>query len=181
MARGIFTKINENWTPITKVFTKIDSTWTPVQKVFTKIDSTWNQVFPAQAPVSCPVSDTYTLQPTSLFLDTAGTATAEFNTAQFQFANCIKEIRIVLTWTNTSLVNTTLSIRGRPSNTFYRDIDNINHEWDGRVIDHRIDTFNAASLTEFNNGSSIGFNIQLTSDPNFVSTVISNVQLKLTT
>ena len=181
MARGIFTKIDESWVPVRKVFTKVNADWQEVTEAYTKVNADWQQVFPATVPVACPVPGGYTLAPTSLFLDTAGTAFAEFDTTPFQFTNCIKEIRIVLTWTNTSLINTTLSIRGRPTNTFYRDIDNLNREFDGRTIFHRIDTFNASSLTEFNSGSSIGFNIQLTSDPNFVSTVISNVQLELTT
>ena len=147
-------------------------------KIYGKVNGSWREVYPGSGiPPDLPPGE-YTLGASSIFLDTSGVGFAEFVTDDYR--GRIIEIRCILSWTNTSLVNTTISTRGRPSNTFYRDIDNNNQEWNGRTISHRIDTFNASSLTEFNNGSAIGFNLELTSDPNFLSTVIHNVQLGLT-
>ena len=182
MARNIYTRIDDNWLPLKKVFTKVNADWQEVQKVFTKVDANWQQTFPAVGSGSCPAPGDYQLAATSLSLPThSQNGFAEFDTTPFQFSNCIKEISIILTWRNANLAISQIDVSGRPNNNFYREIENVLREWDGRVITHRIDTFDATSLTDFNSGAAIGFNLSSFYLGQEIGELVSNVQLKLVT
>ena len=70
-----------------------------------------------------------------------------------------------------------LSVSGRPNNNFYRNITGDN-TWSNRTINHRIDTFDATSITDFNSGAAIGYNFSHQSL--ILSSLMTNVKLGLT-
>ncbi len=142
---------------------------------YVKVFGQWRAVEDSNPP---PSPGDYVLGATSIFLGTNGTGYAEFDTTEYR--GSISEIRARLSWTDFALTDPTLNLSGRPSGNFYRNVANIDDEFNGRTIDHRIDTFDASSLTEFNSGAAIGFNITHPDGPSFISTVINNVQLRLT-
>ena len=180
-----FVKVFGTWKPpnpgdVNASYQKVFGTWranhpSDTNKKYVKVHGQWRATETSAPP---PGGGTYILAATSLFLGTTGTGHAEFNTTEYR--GSIIEIRARLTWTSFALTDPALSLTGRPSGNFYRSVSNIGDEFDGRTIDHRIDTFDPASLTEFNSGASIGFSIVHTNGPSFISTVINNVQLSLT-
>ena len=142
---------------------------------YVKVNGQWRATETSNPP---PSPGVYVLGATSIFLGTAGVGFAEFETTEYR--GSISEIRARLSWTDFALTDPDVSISGRPTSNFYRTVSNINDEFNGRTIDHRIDTFDAGSLTEFNSGAAIGFNLEHTNGPSFLSTVINNCQLTLT-
>jgi hypothetical protein len=152
---------NGAWVPLGTPHAYSNGAWHLVQKIHAYGHGAggwgWYEVWPGSTPPGPPPPGTYILSPSSSSIgDYSGYA--EFDTGNFQ--GYITEIRIRISWGGYGNFPKNINVNGRPSGTFYRDIYN-DTEWDGRTIDHRIDTFNAGSLTEFNNGSSIGFSVAL--------------------
>jgi len=176
-----YAKVSGVWRSLTGVgWIKNGGVWRSLDegasRQWMKVNGQW-RTFTGGAPGPGPTPGTYVLQATSISIGT--TAFAEFDTAVYR--GFISEIRIRLSWKSEfGIDNDDIQTSGRPSGTFYRTIANDNNEWDGRTIDHRIDTFNASSLTEFNNASAIGFNLTNTGPVGSVTRVISNIQLVLT-
>lgn len=168
-------KVAGVWQPLTNVYVRRTGAWTGVGNAWGNNNGTWNKWWPPGGEVG-PLPGTYVLTPTSLSLPSGDTGYAEFNTTSYR--GRITQISARLSWKSASEPNGGVSATGRPSGTFYRNIDNNSGEWANRTIDHRIDTFNATSLTQFNNGSAIGFTFSKLGLLNIASQ-LSYVQLKL--
>lgn len=146
----------------------------PVNRVWAHDGAQWTQIFPGEGDAGLPPGD-YILGATSLSIPTSTTGgLAEFNTVPYR--GRINAVRMRISWRSIPS-GSILSVRGRPVNTFYRNIT-LDNTWSNRTIDHRIDTFNATSLVEFNSGAAIGFNFSHNSL--ILSSIMTNVQLRLT-
>jgi len=140
---------------------------------YVKVFGQWRATETSNPP---PSPGEYILGATSLSIPTSTSGgLAEFNTAEYQ--GFISEIRMRISWRSIPS-GQNISVSGRPTSNFYRTITS-DTSWSNRTIDHRIDTFDAGSLTEFNNGSAIGFNFSNTGTL-ILSTMMTNVQLRLT-
>ncbi len=176
-----YAKVTGVWRSLTGVgWVKNGGVWRSLKEdsstQWMKVNGQW-RTFTGGAPGPGPTPGTYILQATSISIGT--TAFAEFDTTIYR--GFISEISIILSWRSEfGIDNDRINTSGRPSGTFYRTINNDGNEWDGRVITHRIDTFNVNSLTEFNNGTAIGYNLTNTGPVGSVTRVISNIQLVLT-
>ena len=152
----------------------------PVNRVWTHDGAQWVQIFPGEGSSELPAG-AYVIGATSQSLGTSS-GFAEFDTVPYR--GRITEIACRVSWKVYSFtVDFTMGVSGRPIGNFYRNIANNNREWDGRTIDHRIDTFDASSLTDFNTGAAIGFTYSAASSPSEgggISARISNTQLELT-
>jgi len=164
------------WKDLTELHIKHSGVWKPVTEGWAKNGGTWNQWWPVESGVT---PGTYILSPSSLYLPFGPSGYAEYSTGAFLGAN-ITGIWARISWrVATGLDNEALQVSGRPNSNFYRTINNDNNEWDGRTIDHRIDTFDATSLTDFSSGAAIGFGLQHVGPSNNLENTISNVQLVL--
>jgi hypothetical protein len=163
-----------NWNTVANAVHAWDgSDWdTTINKVHSWNGSEWQELWPLTVPPT-PSPGDHVLSPSSSSIgDYSGYA--EFNTEFYR--GYIDEIRIRISWGGYGNFPRQIDVSGRPSGNFYRDIYN-DTEWDGRTIDHRIDTFDASSLTEFNNGSAYGFSIALSGG---LIMEINSIQLVLT-
>lgn len=187
--RGIWVRVNGTYKrvdpsdPEAGIWVRVNGVWKTVEAGWVRVGSSWKQWYPVEdepiPPPSCPSPGQHTLQATSLSLPSSGSGSATFNTDAYQSSGCIKEIRMRVSWKSFITFAGGIRVSGRPNNNFYRDIDN-SGEWSGRTIDHRIDTFDATSLTDFNSGAATGFTFP-SLNASSVASQISNVQLVLTT
>lgn len=139
---------------------------------YVKVQGQWRAISTSNPP---PGPGDYVLGPTSINIPTSTTGGyASFNTTEYQGA--ISEIRMRISWRSIPQ-GSDLSVSGRPNNNFYRTIT-LDNSWSNRTIDHRIDTFDATSLTDFNSGAATGFNFS--HESLILSSIMTNVQLRLT-
>jgi hypothetical protein len=156
-------------------FVRVNGTWTRVEEAYVRADGSWKQFFgpeTVEPPPTKPPAGTYILPATALYLGSETNGYAEFNTEAYR--GYITQIRARVSWKYSGTFTSAWS--GRPNGNFYRNID---PDFGGQTIDHRIDTFDASSLTDFNSGAAIGFSFTKPSGTTW-STWISNVQLNLT-
>jgi len=136
-------------------YVKVAGSWQearPTPAKYVKVVGRWRGV--SDPPPVLPPG-TYTLSPTAQSIGQQ-TAYAEFNTVEYR--GRITAIWAVISWHGGALTDFSMSCSGRHNGNYYRQIDNNGGEWNGRTISHRIDSFDASSLTDFNNGNAIGFN-----------------------
>ena len=134
----------------------------------------WVQVWPGEGTEPLPPGD-YVLPATALSIPSSNTGgLAEFDTVPYR--GRINAVRMRISWRSIPS-GSNLSVSGRPNNNFYRNIT-LDNTWSNRTIDHRIDTFDATSITDFNSGAAIGFNFSHTNL--LLSSIMTNVQLRLT-
>ena len=125
-----------------------------VNRVWVHDGQQWTQIFPGEGDVDLPPGD-YLLGPTSQFLGTP-TGFSDYDTTPFR--GRITEIRARVSWRPNAICipGLVFGTSGRPNGNFYRNITS-DASWCGRSIDHRIDSFDATSITDFNNGAATGF------------------------
>jgi len=125
-----------------------------VNRVWAHDGAQWTQIFPGDGNQELP-SGTYILGPTSQFLGTPN-GYSEYDTVPYR--GRITEIRARVSWRPQTFCTAGLifGTSGRPNGNFYRNITS-DASWCGRTIDHRIDSFDATSIDDFNNGAAIGF------------------------
>lgn len=146
-----------------------------VNRVWVNDGAQWSQIFPGEGDTDLPPGD-YVLGATSLSIPTSTTGgLAEFNTVPYR--GRINAVRMRISWRSIPS-GQGISVSGRPNGNFYRTITS-DSTWSNRTIDHRIDTFDATSITDFNTGAAIGFSFSNTGNL-ILSTMMTNVQLRLT-
>ena len=175
-------KVAGTWREITTPHIMVSGTQRTVTEGYVRIGGQWARWYPDEVEPDPPAPGTYVLAPESQYLpDTPGArGYAEFDTSAFQ--GYIDEIRARISWGYTANFSSTRSLRvgGRPSGTTYRSITDL-ASWSNRTIDHRIDTFSATSLTQFNNGTAIGFNLDpIDTSGSWSLFYVNGVQLVLT-
>jgi hypothetical protein len=174
MARSV--NVNQSGTPrpIGRIWVNQGGTAREIGEGWVNQGGTARQFWPPEgAPPTGPDPGTYVLPPTSISLgDYSGYA--EFDTIYYR--GYISEIRARISWGGYGNYPRGVDISGRPSGNLYRNIYN-DGEWDGRTIDHRIDTYDASSLTEFNSGAAYGFDVALNTG---LILDINNIRLVLT-
>lgn len=191
-ARGLWVREAGGWRRVRAdedgqagFWVRVAGAWKKVASGFVRVDGTWKQFYPTdddpEPPPSCPSPGTYILNATSLYLPTTGGVGgyAEFDTSDFQVSGCIKEIRIRVGWGNFTTNGITFPVAGRPNGNHYRTISS-DSSWANSTIDHRIDTFDASSLTDFNSGLATGFTLSAPSSSS-LGIMWNTVQLSLTT
>lgn len=177
-----FVKVFGAWKPpnpgdVNASYQKVFGTWranhpSDTNKKYVKVHGQWRATETSAPP---PGGGDYVLGATSLSIPTSTSGgLAEFNTTEYR--GSIIEIRMRISWRSIP-TGSSLSVSGRPNSNFYRNIT-LDNTWSNRTIDHRIDTFDATSLTDFNSGAAIGFNFSHTSL--ILSSIMTNVQLRLT-
>jgi hypothetical protein len=114
----------------------------------------WVQIYPGEG-TEPPPSGTVILGPISQNL-TGSSGFSDYNTSAYR--GRILEIRARVSWVPQTfcIAGLVTSVEGRPNLNFYRNITS-DDQWCGRTIDHRIDSFDATSLTDFNSGVATGF------------------------
>lgn len=159
-------------------FVRVNGTYVRVLEGWVWANGGWRKFYPGEGdtepPPTKPPAGSYTLQPTAQFYGSGSTGYAQFNTDAYR--GYITEIRARISWKSITAAIDTFGIRGRPNNRFYRNVDNPG-QWSNRTIDHRIDTFNATSLTDFNNGNAIGFNFTYSTSRYSMNELLSKTQL----
>ena len=159
------------------MFVRVDSAWRRVEEGWVRVDGAWRQFFgleDEEPPPVKPNPGSYTLQPTAQYYGSGSSGYAEFNTSAYR--GYITQIRARISWKSISAAVHTFGISGRPYGNFYRNIDNPG-QWSNNTVDHRIDTFDASSLTDFNNGNAYGFNYTYSSSSYKMSELLSRTQL----
>lgn len=174
-----YVKVGGVWRPSTgsdEMYVKVGGAWRTVLDHYVKVNGRWRQQSAAAPPLP---GGTYVLSAQSLYLPSAATGYATFNTAEYQGKTFVG-LWARISWRSaTGLDNEAIATSGRPNGNFYRTINNDGNEWDGRTIDHRIDTFDASSLTDFSSGAATGFTFTDNGPPKNLGASISNVQLVL--
>ena len=181
----LFARVNGVWTPCAYdtdntfhgFFVRKDGVWVRIEEAYVRVNGAWLQFFgppEVEPPPTKPPAGSYTLQPTAQFYGSGSTGYAQFNTDAYR--GYITEIRARISWKSITAAIDTFGILGRPNNRFYRNVDNPG-QWSNRTIDHRIDTFNATSLTDFNNGNAIGFNFTYSTSRYSMNELLSKTQL----
>ncbi len=179
MAIEHFVKVTGSWrsarTPDSH-FVKVGGVWRAPQgtdEKFIKVNGQWRSASASNPP---PSPGTYFLAPISQSL-TGGSGFSDYNTTEYR--GNITEIRARVTWKPQAICVAGLDfqVSGRPNGNFYRTITS-DGTFCGRTIDHRIDTFDATSLTDFNNGDATGFSYSTAGLE--LGNGWSNVQLGLT-
>lgn len=163
--------------PLPSHYTKVFGTWraghiTPTAQKYIKVFGQWRDI---SGGGGLPAG-TYYLSPSSQSLG-VGSGFSEYNTIEYR--GRITEIRARVSWRTQSfcIAGLVFGVSGRPNGNFYRNITS-DGTWCGRTIDHRIDTFDATSLTDFNSGAAIGFSYSASGLD--IGNAWSNVQLGLT-
>lgn len=167
-----YAKVAGQWRSVPEAYVKVAGQWRTVTDQYVKVNGIWREVTTPQPPTPSP--GTYILSPTSLFLGSETSGYALFDTSFYR--GHISEIRARVSYSGFSSTGFQFSWYGRPSGTYYRQTDVTTPN---NTIDHRIDTFNASSLTQFNNGSATGFTITKPAGT-LISTWITYVRLNLT-
>lgn len=174
---SIWVKTLGTWQEVATPWAKVAGTWPAMTSVWSKVNGAWNEVWPTGGiPPDIPAG-VYCLSPISQSLPLTGPGFSSYDTLAYR--GRITEIRARVSWKPQTLClpGFIYSVSGRPGGTFYRDIIS-DVAWCGRTIDHRIDTFNATSLTQFNDGTATGFNYNTAGLS--LQNSWSNVQLCLT-
>lgn len=141
-------KIAGVWKNIDQPYVKIGGVHKAVTNGYVKVGGVWKEWY-NQVPPLPPGQ--YTL-PT-----TAGGGSSSFVEADTTpYRGRITEIRVLISYGGSMEVGKNTSVAGRPSANNYRSITG-DASWINRSIFHRIDTWDAASITEFNDGDAIGF------------------------
>jgi len=179
MARGIQVYNGAGYNTVTEDEGKIKvydgASWFNIKKVQRFDGSAWGTVWEwTDAPPPGPSPGVYTLSPTSYSV-IGTTGYAQYNTATYR--GFITKVDIQVSWLDAGGYTTEFDVRGRTTNNFYRTIDNVSGEWDGRTITHAISSFDSGAITEFNNGSAYGFNF---ASPFTMGNMFSNAKLVLT-
>ena len=159
------------------MFVRVDSAWRRVEEGWVRVDGAWRQFFGLEDEEEIPdkpAAGSYTLSATAQYYGSGKTGYAEFNTSAYR--GYITQIRARISWKNITAATFDFSISGRPNGNFYRNIDNPG-QYSGRTIDHRIDTFDSSSLTDFNNGNAIGFSYTWNHSGYSMSELLSKSQL----
>ena len=141
-------KVGGVWKNIEQPYVKVAGTHKAVLNGYVKVAGVWKEWF-NQIPPLAP--GTYVLPNTA---GGGGSSFVEADTTPYR--GRITEIRVRLSW-GTIISGPTSNVAGRPSANSYRTIT-WDVQWMNRTISHRIDTWDPASLTEFNDGDAIGFN-----------------------
>ena len=125
-----------------------------VPRAWVHTGTEWEQIFPGSGTEPIPPG-THILAPTSQFLGTP-TGFSDYDTNGYR--GRITEIRARVSWRPNAICipGLVFGTSGRPNGNFYRNITS-DASWCGRSIDHRIDSFDATSITDFNNGAATGF------------------------
>ena len=184
MAGELFVRVNGTYRPVPHgvgdahgFFVRVNGSYRRVEEGYVRVNGSWRNFYGpgdvVEPPPDKPDPGTHILPATALWLGSETSGYAEYNTEDFR--GYISEIRARVSWKFSGVF--TSQWRGRPNGNYYRNID---PDFGGQTIDHRIDTFDASSLTDFNNGNAIGFTFTKPSGTPW-STWISNVQLNLTT
>ncbi len=161
-------------------FVRVGGAWKVVEEGFVRVNNAWKQFWPPEGdtvepPPTKPPAGTYILAATAIWLPSDGSnGYVEFNTGDYR--GWITEVYARVSWRSNLINGLNTGMAGRPNNRFYR---NITHDtaWENRTIDHRMDTFNANVLTDFNNGAAYGFNIQ--ANGLIISAAWSTVRLRI--
>ena len=140
---------------------------------YVKVNGQWREIADSNPP---PSPGTYYLSATSQDLF-GENGFSEYDTTEYR--GSITEIRARVSWIQqiTCVGGLNFATSGRPNGNFYRNITS-DESFCGRTIDHRIDTFDATSLTDFNSGAAIGFTYNTAGLA--IQNGWSNVQLGLT-
>ena len=188
MAFKGYAKIEGIWRDLTSSgYVKVNGVWRKFVldnlRQWYKIEGQWRTLDDdggTLPPPIGPVPGTYYLNPTSQYLPVSGSGYAEFNTAAYR--GFITVVQVQIAWGNFFFQPgspSVFSASGRASGTFYRNFTLEKSEWANRTILHGISSFNASAITQFNNGSAIGFNY---SDPSLsgLDQLVRNTRLVLT-
>lgn len=171
MARDIKVRVAGTYRDVSNIWAKKNGVWYAVQSGWGHVGGSWQQWWPKEAgPTPGPNPGTYVLRPSSLYLPSANSGYAEFNTTAYRGG--ITSVKARISWTAASEPNSGVSSSGRPSGTFYRNVGN-SGEWSGRTIDH--DMY-ATAASQFNAGSAYGFTLSKLAVLN-IAAQISYVQL----
>lgn len=180
-ARGMWVRVGSTWKRVDPADTgaglwaRVGGVWKVVEGGWVRVNNTWKQFYPVddetEPPDPGPTPGTYILAPTSLYLGGLS-GYASYDTTPYR--GHITEIRARISWLNTGAFD--VSVSGRPNNNFYRSIA---ADWGGQTIDHRIDTFDSTSISDFNSGAATGFNLSKPATTP-LDVWMSNVQLNLT-
>ena len=169
MPIDVHAKVGGDWKVGTDLFVKVGGDWKTVNDQYDKVNGIWRST---DTPAVIPPG-VYILS--AISQDLVGTSGfSDFDTLEYQ--GRITEIRLRASWKGNLVNGIDIGVTGRTSGNFYRNITT-DDTWENRTIDHRIDTFDAASLTEFNNGTATGFSY---SGIGALENTWSNVQLNLT-
>ncbi len=125
-----------------------------VNRVWAHDGTEWMEIFPGDQVEPLPPGQ-YILSPVSQDL-TGTSGFSDYVTTAFR--GRITEIRARCSWVPQIICVQGINngVSGRPNGNFYRNIVN-DGSFCGRTIDHRIDSFDASSLTDFNSGAATGF------------------------
>ncbi len=190
---SFYVRANGGWREVASVanqgengfLVRVGNSWKVVEEGFVRVNNAWKQFWPPEGdavepPPTKPPAGTYVLAATALSLPSGSfSGYAEFNTSAYR--GWITQIYARVTWATQPVgdANFSMGVNGRPNNRSYRSVANTDYQWDGRTIDHRIDTFNANALTDFNNGAAYGFNLSSQSLYDTIGFRLNNVRLVL--
>ena len=165
-----FVKVFGEWHEA-ETYVKVFGQWHEAQ-TFVKVFGRWRNE--GETPPLTP--GIYILQPASQFLG-VGSGYSQYDTSDYR--GRITEIRARVSWRQQTFCIPGLNFgtSGRPNGNFYRNIVSAD-DFCGRTIDHRIDTFDPTSLTDFNSGAAFGFNYNTSGLD--IGNAWSNVALNLT-
>lgn len=142
-----FVKVAGVWRDLDTPTVKVAGTWRTVDTAWVKVGGVWREWFSGVPPLA---PGTYVLPTTA---GGGGFAFVEADTTPYR--GRITELRVRITY-GSPVVGISTSVSGRPNGNFYRNITGDN-SWSNSTIRHRIDTWDATSLTDFNNGDAFGF------------------------
>ena len=161
-----FAKVAGVWEQVLTPSAKVAGNFVEAQTIFAKVAGVWETVHSGVPPLA---PGTYVLPNTA---GGGGFAFVEADTTPYR--GRITEVRVRITY-GSPVVGISTSVSGRPNANFYRNIVGDN-SWSNRTISHRIDTWDATSISDFNDGDSIGFtfaNIQASHNNSQVELTIS--------
>lgn len=165
-----YIKIAGQWRTMTGGYVKIAGQWRTINDQYSKVVGRWRHT---EEPPPSLSPGTYILGASSYYMPASTSGYALFDTTEYR--GRITQVTARISWGSPLIVGIDLSVTGRGSGNFYRWLD-LTQDWDNRTIDHRIDTFDAGAVTEFNNGTATGFTF---ANSNAVGNYIKNVQLKI--
>ena len=142
-----YVKVAGVWELIDTPSVKVAGTFQEADTAYVKVGGAW-KVWHTGVPPLAPGQ--YTLPTTA---GGGGSSFVEADTTPYR--GRITEVRVLISW-DQLISGPSISVTGRPNGNFYRNIV-FDQSWSFRSIFHRIDTWDATSLTDFNNGDAIGF------------------------
>ena len=140
-------KVGGVWRDIETPSVKVGGTFHTVDAGWVKVGGVWRQWFTGIPPLA---PGTYVLPNTA---GGGGFAFVEADTTPYR--GRITELRVRISYGAVTIGKQT-GVSGRPNGNFYRNLTG-DLSWVGATIRHRIDTWDATSLDDFNSGAAIGY------------------------